>query len=312
VSLEANADRFSGFADLYDMVRPEPPIALADVITGYAGGRPMLVVDLGSGTGLSTRWASRWGEEVLGIEPSDDMRVRAAAVTTAANVRYESGWSSATNLPDRCADVVLAVQALHWMDPAATFTEVARVLRPGGVFAAIDCDWPPSIGNADAEQAWHTARAAVAIHERTLAGWSAAGAPATRAASSSPQSDDLRPIDSSDTATAVTITDGAQFWHKVAHLGRMVASGQFQHCVELAALGEERGDADRFVQLFRSQGDYQALHRHGLDDHDLGVDVFADQVRDAIGSESRPFWFTYRARIGVRTTPVGRFAPCVL
>ena len=107
-------------------------------------------------------------------------------------------------------------------------------------------------------------------------------------------------MDSGDAAAAVTITDGVQFWHKGAHLGRMIASGQFHHCVEVAALGEERGDADRFVQLFRSQGDYQALQRHGLDDHELGVDLFADQVRRAIGSESRPFWFTYRARIGVR------------
>ncbi len=300
MSLEANADRFSGFADLYDRVRPEPPRALADVIRGYVGRRPALVVDLGSGTGLSTRWASRWSAEVVGVEPSDDMRVRAAAATAMTNVRYESGWSSATGLPDGCADVVLAVQALHWMDPTSTFIEVARLLRPGGVFAAIDCDWPPSIGSANAEQAWHTARASVAIHERRLAGWVAAEAPATRPASSSPQSDDLRPMDSSDAAAAVTITDGVQFWHKGAHLGRMIASGQFHHCVEVAALGEERGDADRFVQLFRSQGDYQALQRHGLDDHELGVDLFADQVRHALGSESRPFWFTYRARIGVR------------
>lgn len=296
MSLEANADRFSGFADLYDTVRPEPPSALADVISGYAGGQPALVVDLGSGTGLSTRWASRWCGEVIGIEPSDDMRVRAAAVTRAPNVRYESGWSSATGLPDRCADVVLAVQALHWMEPNATFIEVGRLLRPGGVFAAIDCDWPPSVGNAEAEQAWHTARAAVAIHERGLAGWSPRK---PRAPSSSPQTDDLRPIDSEDPSAAVTISDGVQFWHKQAHLGRMIASRQFHHCVEIAALGEERGDADRFVQLFRSQGDYQALQRHGLDDHELGVDVFAERVRAAIGNESRPFWFTNRARIGV-------------
>ena len=37
----------------------------------------------------------------------------------------------------------MAVQALHWMEPAPTFGEVARLLRPGGVFAALDCDWPP-------------------------------------------------------------------------------------------------------------------------------------------------------------------------
>jgi SAM-dependent methyltransferase len=300
VSLDANARRFSGFADLYDAVRPVPPMVLADVIARYAGDHPRVVVDLGCGTGLSTRWAAGWSSEVIGVEPSDDMRVRAAAVTSEPNVRYATGWSNATELPDGCADVVLAVQALHWMEPRGTFVEVARLLRPGGVFAALDCDWPPSVGDARAEQAWHTARATVAIHEHRLAGGAERSAP--RTTSSSPQSDDLRPTDLTDPTAAVTITDGVQYWHKGEHLTRMIASQQFEHCIEVAALGHDAGDAERFIQLFKSQGDYQALQRHGLDDATLGVDTFAAEVRDIFGSGDRPFWFTYRARIGVRPT----------
>ena len=284
MSLDANANRFSGFADLYDAVRPVPPTALADVIIRYADGdRPVVAVDLGCGTGLSTRWAAGWASEVVGVEPSDVMRIRAESVTSLSNVRYVAGWSNATDLADASADVVLAVQALHWMEPSSTFTEVARILRPGGVFAALDCDWPPSVGNAVAEQAWHTARATVAVHEREMAGW-ATHCVATRTSSSSPQTDELRPTDSTDPAAAVTITDGVQFWHKGEHLRRMIASQQFQHCVEIAALGEEHGDADRFVNLFKSQGDYQALRRHGLDDATLGVDRFADDAHTILGS----------------------------
>jgi len=185
------------------------------------------------------------------------------------------------------------------MEPASTFVEVARIVRPGGVFAAIDCDWPPSVGSARAEQAWHAARATVALHERRLAGWSHAS-PTPRRASSSPQTDELRPWDPDDPAAEVVIAEGVKFWHKGEHLGRMVASGQFQHCVEIVALGEERGDADRFVKLFQSQGDYQALRRNGLDDETLGVAEFASEVRAALGSGERTFWFPYRARIGVR------------
>ncbi len=196
---------------------------------------------------------------------------------------------------------MLAVQALHWMEPESTFVEVARLLRPGGVFAALDCDWPPSVGDADAEQAWHTARSTVADHEREMSGWTQSESPPRRAPSSSPQSDDLRPTPSGDATAAVTITDGVQFWHKGEHLRRMVASGQFQHCVEVAALGEELGNADRFVQLFKSQGDYQALRRRGLDDAALGVDRFSRDVAAILGPTERPFWFTYRARIGVRS-----------
>ena len=301
MNLDANARRFSGFADLYDAVRPVPPAVLAEIITTYAGGRPELVVDLGSGTGLSTRWATSWSNEVVGVEPNVDMRLRASTVTSGANVRYLPGSSDATGLADGCADVVLAVQAMHWMEPTATLIEVGRLLRPGGVFAAIDCDWPPSLGDARAEQAWHTARAIVAVHERELA--KAPTEPSRtprRVPSSSPQSDDLRPTTSGDLSTAAVIADGVRYWHKGGHLGRMAESGQFKHCVEIAALAVERGDADRFVQLFRSQGDYQAVQRHGLGDETLGVEAFAGEVHATLGPAQRPFWFTYRARIGVR------------
>ena len=53
------------------------------------------------------------------------------------------------------------------------------------------------------------------------------------------------------------------------------------------------------MQLFKSQGDYQALRRHGFDDAALGVDRFAADVVAALGTAEVPFWFTYRARIGV-------------
>ena len=171
VILDANADRFSGFADLYDAVRPVPPDGLAEVITDTPVAVPTSSSTSVAGRDSSSRWAASWSDEVIGVEPSADMRARAAAVTSDAQRALRAGWSNATRAcPMRCADVVLAVQALHWMEPASTFAEVARLLRPGGVFAAIDCDWPPSVGHARAEQAWHTARATIATHEHRLAG----------------------------------------------------------------------------------------------------------------------------------------------
>ncbi|HET6212585.1 MAG TPA: methyltransferase domain-containing protein, partial [Micromonosporaceae bacterium] len=40
-------------------------------------------------------------------------------------------------LPDASVDAVVAGQAYHWFDQARAHPEVARVLRPGGTFAAI-------------------------------------------------------------------------------------------------------------------------------------------------------------------------------
>lgn len=295
--LTANAERFTGFADLYDSVRPTPPTALATILASYAGGdRPGRVVDLGSGTGLSSRWASAWADSVTGVEPSSDMRVEAERSTNGGTVAYVRGWSHATGLPDHCADVALAVQALHWMDPVPTFAEIARVLRPGGVFAAIDCDWPPSVGNAKAEGAWQRARATIKRYEERLA----------RGLSD----DELRaPFDTADDPLPAyfgrdpnqgrTMAVGVKAWSKDQHLANMQQSGSFAWCGEIAMIGEEVGSADRFIGLLRSQGDFQTLRKHGLSEAQLGVSACEEAVRDALGGGERPMWFTFRVRIGV-------------
>jgi SAM-dependent methyltransferase len=133
---EAGYDR-QGFAADYDRWRPRPPEALLELLPPLAGVvRPKLVIDLGSGTGLSTRaWAGR-ADEVVGVEPREEMRAFAEQATDASNVTYLGGSSFETGLADGCADVVTAAQSLHWMEPGRVFPEVGRILRPGGVFCA--------------------------------------------------------------------------------------------------------------------------------------------------------------------------------
>ncbi len=164
-----NVNRFSGFADTYDRYRPTPPAVIPEILARLAdSARQRLVVDLGCGTGLSTRiWADR-AERVIGIEPSRDMRSQARACTHAANVSYREGLSHATGLDDGCADIITCSQSLHWMEPQATFEEARRILHSGGVFAAIDCDWPPTTCS------WQTRRGLQRVHEGRLRGRRAA------------------------------------------------------------------------------------------------------------------------------------------
>ena len=46
-----------------------------------------------------------------------------------------------SSLADDSCDLVLAAQALHWFDLDAFYREVRRVLRPGGLLAAIGYGW---------------------------------------------------------------------------------------------------------------------------------------------------------------------------
>ena len=144
------SDIWTGKASSYDRVRPTPPPALLDLLTQLIGmPHPALVVDLGSGTGLSTAiWGER-AERVIGIEPNADMRKEAIHNVEdhpyAAHIEYREGVAHQTGLPDGCADIVTAAQSFHWMEPTSTLAEIARILRPGGLFAAYDYDSPPAI-----------------------------------------------------------------------------------------------------------------------------------------------------------------------
>ena len=139
---QENIDRFSGFADLYNASRPVPPELILKIILKYLPAPPHTVIDIGSGTGLSTMIWRDIAPQVIGIEPNDDMRNAAPSVN---NITYQKGYSNQTGLPDASADVVTISQAFHWMDIPSTLDEVWRILKPGGVFAVYDCDWPPCV-----------------------------------------------------------------------------------------------------------------------------------------------------------------------
>jgi predicted O-methyltransferase YrrM len=93
-----NLDRFSGLGDVYDRFRPKPPAAVCQVLTQLAGAdRARLVVDIGSGTGLSTLVWAPHADLVIGIEPNADMRrvadARKAALPAEARVEFRDGSS---------------------------------------------------------------------------------------------------------------------------------------------------------------------------------------------------------------------------
>jgi SAM-dependent methyltransferase len=141
---------WTGKASSYDRARPTTPPALLDLLTQLIHlPHPALVVDLGSGSGLSTAICGERAGQVIGIEPDADMRKEALHNVEghpyAAHIEYREGVAHQTGLPDGCADIVTAAQSFHWMEPTATLAEIARILRPGGLFAAYDYDWPPTL-----------------------------------------------------------------------------------------------------------------------------------------------------------------------
>ena len=124
--------RFSGLADVYDKYRPRYPAAAIDAILEGLIPHPT-IVDIGAGTGISTRALCDAGARAFAIEPNDDMR----AFAIASGVDARRGTATDTGLRSGIADAVTSFQAFHWFANAKALTEFRRILRPGGRVALV-------------------------------------------------------------------------------------------------------------------------------------------------------------------------------
>jgi SAM-dependent methyltransferase len=256
--------RFSSYAADYDAARPHPPAELAEVLMQWSSASAPDVVDVGAGTGLSALiWAGR-ARAVTAVEPGDGMRAvaqqRLAALPGRTRFAVAGGSAEDTGLPDACADIVTASQAMHWFDAARALPEMARILRRGGVFAAYDCDWPPCID-------WETDAAYEAFDRRVVELEEARG---------------LRPPHSGK-----------------HHLARLRDSGLFRHATEIAVHSLEQGDARRLADVGLSQGGAVALLEAGATEDEIGMtalrEVAARRLPDPV-----TWWWTYRVRMAVK------------
>jgi SAM-dependent methyltransferase len=159
------------------------------------------------------------------------------------------------------------VQALHWMEPASTFREAVRILRPGGIFAACDYEWPPCVGSAAAEAAFQ----ATAAKARRI--------------------EDARGLSA-----------GLNHWDKAGHLARMKESGCFGFAREVTLSHADTGDADRFIGLLLSQGFVQQVLRQGVTEAEFGLPEFRAAVTAALGPAPRPWHWSARLRLGVKNS----------
>ncbi len=125
--------RFSNRVDFYVRYRPGYPDAALDVLED-AVPRGSVVADIGSGTGISSRWLLQSGAKVYGVEPNREMRERAEPVPGFVSV---DGTAEATGLADASVDAVVCATAFHWFRSAECRREFERILRPPHAHVAL-------------------------------------------------------------------------------------------------------------------------------------------------------------------------------
>lgn len=261
---EKNAERFTGFADIYEKARPMVPEYPIKRICSYLGRTPDVVVDLGCGTGLSTAAWESSANNVIGIEPSGDM-ISIAREKQSENIKFIQSFSDNTTLPDNYADAVVCSQSFHWMEPVSTLKEVDRILKTGGVFATIDCDWPP-VTLWKAEQAYMTLYNKALEIEKSVS----------------------------------DIKDSFVRYSKDNHLKNIRESGYFRYTRELLFANTEKCTAERFINIILSQGSLQTILKKSPELIKKDISVFKSTITELFKEQEFNIDFCYRMRIGVK------------
>lgn len=120
-----------------------------EMIDHVAMVHPAIVLDVGTGpAGVALELADRSEARIIGIDLSEDMLGRGRRNVAAAGrddrIALVLGQGEHLPFPAATFDALTFTYLLRYVaDPAATITELARVLRPGGAMASLEFAVPP-------------------------------------------------------------------------------------------------------------------------------------------------------------------------
>jgi len=140
---DTTAEKFSQYMKKY----PDLYRNLAGIVKKYATNVKPVIIDVGVGPGLlSVELHNEISDaRIIGIDPLQKM-LELAKNNNSFDL-FEVKLGSSKNIPvdDSSADIVISRFSLtYWNDPKRSFTEIYRVLRPGGkiILEALNRDFP--------------------------------------------------------------------------------------------------------------------------------------------------------------------------
>jgi len=124
-------DRFSGHATEYAQYRPHYPAKLFEYLAAIAPDR-VCAWDCATGNGQAASALAKVFEHVIATDASEKQIANAERND---RINYRVATAEESGLESGSMSLVTVTQALHWLRIEAFFTEVKRVLKPGGALA---------------------------------------------------------------------------------------------------------------------------------------------------------------------------------
>ncbi|XP_030066046.1 putative methyltransferase DDB_G0268948 [Microcaecilia unicolor] len=126
-------------ASLYQKYRLPPPDEVQKLILSYLEEKKQkpfsLAVDIGCGTGQSTRALSSHFEKIVGTDISKAQIEEAKRASCASNISYCVSPAEELPFEDSSVDLITAAAAAHWFNIKKFLKEADRILKPSGCMA---------------------------------------------------------------------------------------------------------------------------------------------------------------------------------
>lgn len=127
---------FGNLSKQYAVARQDFPLEAIEWFWSFGKNRNARILDLGCGTGISTRQIADGGGVIVGCDVDEQMITEAKK----ANDGLEYLVARAENLPFRNTefDAITAFSAFHWFANEKALSEIKRVMKPNGIFYVVN------------------------------------------------------------------------------------------------------------------------------------------------------------------------------
>ncbi|TEB18264.1 hypothetical protein C9890_0425 [Perkinsus sp. BL_2016] len=154
-TVDGRADLFGhvGQAAMYREFRPQYSKQMIEtVVSRLPHSDRGLYIDIACGPGTLTELVAPYFSKTLGIDQSFE-QLKCAAIVDGCDMEYVPGSAFAIPVESGKVDFLTVAQGLHWLLPYEDFfSEVLRVLKPGGLFTAFAYAFPRLV-NPEAQKA---------------------------------------------------------------------------------------------------------------------------------------------------------------
>ncbi len=128
----AKQNDFGHMHAAYSAARRGYPAAVYEYLHTLSPKGEPHTLDVGCGTGISTRELRHSGFAVVGADK--DAQMIAAAAAVGDGIQYTVAPADALPFEPAHFDLVTAFTAFHWFNDESSIKEISRVMAPGGAF----------------------------------------------------------------------------------------------------------------------------------------------------------------------------------